>query len=238
MKMKRFPLRQLAVVSALALLFAACKKDNDTPQPVVPVAGLMAFNLAPDQASVGFALSGNNLGTGPLAYNSYTGAYLPVYTGSREVRTFDNNSGTTLALATGNFADSMYYSAFLIGANGHYRNVLVHDNLDSLAIIAGKAYVRYINAIADSAATPLVTLAAAGEGSITANAGYGTVSAFTPVNTGQLTVTVSNDSINASRVITLEENKIYTVLLAGIPGAADTTRAVQVKFITNGTITP
>jgi hypothetical protein len=238
MKMiEKLPLRQLAVVSALTLLFAACKKD-DTPQPAIHVAGLMAFNLAPDQAAVSFSLSGNNLGTSALAYNSYTGAYLPVYTGSREIRAFDNNSGNTLALATGNFVDSMYYSAFLIGANGHYRNVLVQDNFDSLAVIAGKAYVRYINAIADSAATPLVTLMATGGEPITANAAFGVVSAFKPVNAGELTVTVSNDSINASRVITLEENKVYTLLLAGLPGAADTTKTVQVKFITNGTLTP
>lgn len=237
--MKKLPLRQLAVVSALALLFAACKKDDDTPQPAVPVAGLMAFNLAPDQGAVSFSLSGNNLGSSTLAYNSYTGAYLPVYTGTREVKSFDNNSGNTLALATGDFADSMYYSAFLIGANGHYRNVLVQDHLDSLTVAAGKAYVRYINAIADSAAVPRVIIAAGEGNNLTENAAYGNVSAFAPVNAGQVSVTVSNDSsINASRTITLEENKVYTVLLAGIPGAADTSKAVQVKFITNGTITP
>jgi Domain of unknown function (DUF4397) len=233
--MNKFPLRQLAIVTMMAVLFAACKKDNDIPQPAVPVAGLMAFNLAADQPTVGFALSGSNLGNTALGY--FTGAYLPVYTGSREVKSFDYNTGNTLALASGIFADSMYYSAFLIGANGNYRNVLVQDHLDSLPIAAGKAYVRYINAIADSAAMPSVTISS-GENTLTENAAYGNVSAFAPVNAGQVTVTVSGDSIAATRAIALEENKVYTVLLAGIPGATDTSRAVQVKFITNGTITP
>jgi hypothetical protein len=200
--MNKFPLRQLAIVTMLAVLFAACKKDNDIPQPAVPVAGLMAFNLAPDQPTVGFALGGSNLGNTALGYNNFTGAYLPVYTGSREVRLFDYNTGNTLALASGIFADSMYYSAFLIGANGNYRNVVVQDNLDSLAIAAGKAYVRYINAIADSAAVPQVTIAT-GENTLTENAAYGSISSFAQVNAGQVTVTVSGDSIAANRVITL-----------------------------------
>lgn len=236
--MNKFPLRQLAIVTMLAVLFAACKKNDDIPQPAVPVAGLMAFNLAPDQAAVGFALSGSNLGNTALGYNNFTGAYLPVYTGTRELRSFNYNSGNTLAIAGGNFADSMYYSAFLIGANGNYRNVVVQDHLDSLPIAAGKAYLRYVNAIADSSAVPSVVVTA-GENTLTENAAYGAVSAFKAVNAGQVTVAVSGDSnIAASRVIALEENKVYTVLLAGIPGAADTSRAVQVKFITNGTITP
>lgn len=223
-----------------SVLFTACKKD-DVPDnnSNVPVAGLMAFNLAPDQNAVGVSLGGNNLGNSALAYNSFTGNYLPVYTGSRELRSFDNNSNTTLSTSTATFADSSYYSVFVLGANGSYRNVVVKDELDSLTATTGKAWVRYINAIVDTANAPVVTVASNGTDVINETGNYGTVSSFVPVNAGQVSTAVSNgENIAANRTITLEENKIYTLLLTGIPGDADTTRAVQIKFIQNGTVVP
>ena len=235
--LKTIPLRQFFVVSCAALLFAACKKD-DAPQENPPVAGFMAFNLSPDQNAVVFSLSGNNVGASTLPYNGYTGQYYAINTGSREVRAFDYATNTTLATTPGNFADSMYYSSFLIGTSGNYSTVLVHDNLDSLPAVAGKAYVRYINAITDSStAIPVVELAASGETSITENAAFGTVSSFKQVNAGELTTTVSDGTTAlATRTITVEQNKVYTLLLSGIPGSADSTKAVQVKYIQNATI--
>jgi Domain of unknown function (DUF4397) len=237
-KVQGLHIRQFLFVSLLAILFAACKKD-DTPPVRTPVAGFMAFNLAPDQNAVVFSLSGNNVSNTPLAYNNYTGNYLPIYIGSRELSAFAFGTNNTLATATGNFADSMYYSAFLIGANGNYRNVIVQDHLDTLRASAGKAYVRYINAVADSAAVPEVVLSVGGETSTTENAAYGDVSSFRQVGAGQLTATISGGTgIAATRTITLEENKIYTLLFSGVPAAADSTQAVQIKFIQNGTIVP
>ncbi|MES2847676.1 MAG: DUF4397 domain-containing protein [Bacteroidota bacterium] len=236
--LKAIHVRNFLIVAISAAIFASCKKD-ETPPVVTPAAGFMAFNLAPDQNAVVFSLSGSNVGTSTLPYNGYSGVYNPVYTGSREVRAFDNSTNTTLATTPGNFADSMYYSSFLIGTNGNYRTVLVQDNLDSLPVVAGKAYVRYINAITDSTIVPVVSVEATGETTITENAAFGNVSSFTQVNAGPLTTTVS-DGINtlASRVITLEENKVYTLLLSGIPGTSDSTKVVQVKYIQNGTIAP
>jgi len=210
-------------------VFAACKKD-DTEPVHTPNAGVMAFNLAVDKPAVGFALSGNTLGNTPLNYTGYTGVYLPVYTGTREVRTFDYYMGTTIAISSTTFADSAYYSAFVMGANGNYRNVVVKDEV---APVAGKAWVRYVNAIPDSVSTPSVTV-----DTNTESAPYATISAFTQVNAGPVNIAVSNGgSINATRTITMEENKVYTVLLAGLPGATDPANAVQIRFITNGTAT-
>lgn len=226
------PLTALLVV---AVLFTACKKADIFEQQPIPAAGLMAFNLATDKAAVGFTLSSNPLRNTVLNYTEFTGVYLPVYTGSRELRSVDYFTGSTIAITNGTFADSMYYSAFVVGYNGSYRNVLVQDNLDGLAATAGKAWVRYINAIADSTATPTVTI---DEGAVNSAAAYASVSSFVQVNAGAVNVSVSNGgNINASRTITLEANKVYTVLLVGTPGATEAGKEVQVKFITNGTIT-
>jgi hypothetical protein len=228
----------LAGLFAVTLLFTACKKLSPDYQPN-PAAGLMAFNLAADKPAVGFTLSGNVFGNTPLAYNSFTGVYLPIYVGTREVRAFDFTNGSTLALATGNFADSNYYSAFLVGANGSYRNVVVKDELNSLTAAAGKAWVRYVNAIADSSSAPLVTIGTGGENTVSENAAYAKVSGFVQVNAGTVNTAVNNSgNINASRTIILEENKVYTILFSGIPNQTDSTKAVQVRFIQNGTINP
>ena len=237
-RVKNLVLRPIAGIFAVALLFTACKKISPDYQPN-PAAGIMAFNLATDKPAVGFSLSGSLLGNAPLGYSNYTGVYLPIYVGTREVRTFDYTTGTTLALATGNFADSNYYSAFLLGANGSYRNVVVKDELASLTATAGKAWVRYVNAIADSATAPMITIGAGGDNPVSENAPYAKVSNFVQVNAGPVNTAVNNGSnIAASRTITLEENKIYTILFSGLPNQTDSSKTVQVKFIQNGSITP
>ena len=57
------------------------------------------------------------------------------------------------------------------------------------------------------------------------------------IDAGDVAVKVSNgSSIDASRNIPVEQGKVHTVLLAGVPGAADTTKAVQIKYILNGSL--
>ncbi len=218
-----------------ALVLSACKK-NDPEVINTPAAGLMAFNLAADKSAIGFTLSGNQLGNQPLGYSNFTGVYLPIFVGNREVRSFDYNTGSTLAISNGSFADSMYYSLFLLGANGVYRNLLVNDQLETLDFETGKAWVRYINAIPDSSAIPMVTI---GESAVSAPAPFATVSDFKLVNAGAVNTGINNSgNISATRTITLEANKIYTVLFSGMPGQTDPNQAVQIRFVQNGTVTP
>lgn len=213
-----------------AFLFTSCKKDE--PEFVrTPAAGLVAFNLAPDQPAVGFTLSGNNFANGAIGYNSYTGTYLPIYLGNREVRSFNYNNGSTIAISTATFKDSSFYSAFLVGVNGAYKNVVVEDNYDNVIPVAGKAWVRYINAITDSMTSPVVKI-----GSMSEPVPYASVSEFKQVDAGTVAASIDNsDNISSSRDLVLEENKIYTVLLVGMPGAMDSTKAIKIRYIQNGT---
>jgi len=221
----------------MMLLFSACKKSLDDNNSTVPVAGLMGFNLSTDKPSVGLAIAGSNLTNAPLAYSSFTGYYQNIYPGTREVAAYDfYHADTAFAKASANFEANKVYSVFTVGANGNYANVIVKDELDSLAATTGLAYVRYINAIPDSS-KPAVTLTAAGTDVSNTNAAYGSVSAFTGINPGDLTIKISNDStISATRTISVEKGKVYTILLIGMPGSTDADKRVQVKFISNGTI--
>ena len=237
MKKRSYFFISLAGFLLMAFLFSACKKDNDVPN--TPVAGLMAFNLAPEQSSIGIAINGSNLTSSPLNYTNYTGGYQPVYVGNREVESYDFATGSTLASTTQLFEDSAYYSVFFVGVNGNYKNIVVEDNIDSLSATSGQAFVRYINAITDSTGQPTVTISASGTNVFNDNASFASVSQFKPITSGDISINVtSNSDVNASRTISLDEGKIYTVLLTGTPGASDSTNAVQIKFIQNGEVTP
>jgi hypothetical protein len=217
----------------VVLVLSACKKD-DPVNTRTPAAGLVAYNLAPDKPAVGFTLSGNTFGNGILTYNGYTGNYLPIYIGNREVRSFDYNTGSTIAISNNTFKDSAYYSLFLVGNNGAYKNVVVEDNYDNVIPTSGKAWVRYVNAITDSVAKPTVTIGSI----VNETANFSTVSNFKQVATGSINTSVTNGgNINVSRSLNFEENKIYTVLFVGSPNATDSSKAVKIRYIENGTAT-
>lgn len=227
----------LVAFLAISIVFSACKKNVDTIQN--PAAGLMAFNLTADQRSIGVALSGNTLTNSPLAYTSYTGGYLGVYVGSREVASYDFYSGATLATGAQLFADSAYYSLFVVGSNGTYKNVFVKDNLDSLPSTTGNAFVRYVNAIIDSTSQPAITISSNGSNVFDDNAAFASVSDFKQITPGSIVINVKNEAmVESTRNINVEAGKIYTVLFTGVPNATDSTKAVQIKFIQNGVITP
>ncbi|MFC0775521.1 DUF4397 domain-containing protein [Terrimonas alba] len=230
----------VASVSGILLIvitLTACTKFNDSDNSGTPVAGLMAFNLAPDKSGIGIALSNNNLINSPLTYTNYTGTYQRVYTGTRTVESFDATSDSTLATVDYTFEPNKFYSLFLVGTNGSYKNVLVNDKFDSLSNTSGKAYVRYVNAIPDST-SPKVTITAGGVSLIDGNASFTNVSDFIPATPGEINIAVKNETtINSNRTIPVEQGKVYTVLLVGMPGATDSTKGVQIKYITNGSLT-
>lgn len=230
--------RLLAVTAATAflLIFASCKKSNNE-NPDIPVSGLMAFNLAPEKQGIAFTLSGNNLTNAPLTYPNYTGGYLGVYTGPRTITALDASNGNTIASFDHTFEQDKYYSLFLTGYGDAYKNIIVTDPIDTLSATSGKAYIRYINAIADSVSQPKVTVTDNTGNVIDEDAAFTNVSVFTAVAPGSITIDVNNGSdIQANRSITVEDKKVYTALLIGVPGSTDPDQNVQVRYIENGTL--
>lgn len=221
----------LAIAFAAILLSACSKNDNDDFESP-PSAGLMLFNLSPDKPSIGFTISGRQLGNSALGYTNYSGIYLPIFAASRELRSFDVNNGASIVASIHTFADSSYYSAFLVGSSGNYRNVVVKDDYTTVVPVAGKSWVRYINAVTDTVNTANVTVAGTTEA-----AAFATVSDFKQVNAGEVSVGITAETFNANRTFTFAENKIYTILLVGQPGSTDPLLAPQIKFIENGTAT-
>ena len=225
----------LMLLLGLTLLFSACKKDVDTPQ--TPASGLMVFNLIPDRSAIGFVMSNQLITNAPLGYTNYSGNYISVYSGSRSVGLYDVAGDSTITDVTLDFEPDKYYSAFALGADGNYRTVIVDDKLNDIPDSTGQSFVRYINAIPDSS-KPAVTIAASGTNVVDDDmSSYGNVSGFEKITPGEITITVSNGTnISATRNITVEQGKVYTILLLGLPDATDDANKVQIKFITNGSV--
>ena len=228
--------RTIAVIGALVVaagVFSACNKQ-DAVVTRVPTAGLMVFNLAPDKDGIGVSLSGNLLNSSPLRYTDFNGTYQNIYTGTREIQSFDLTD-SVFASSEFTFEDSTYYSVFVTGSNGVYNNITVKDAIDS-STTPDKAYIRYINAVADSSA-PVVTVTAGDSNVSEAAAGFNSVSSFIPVTGGDIKVAVSNGgNISTERTFALENGKVYTVLIIGIPDSTDDNKKVQLRYIVNGDI--
>jgi hypothetical protein len=216
------------------ILLASCNKETVGNSNSNDYAGLLAFNLAPDK-TVGFAIAAASFTNAPLAFTNYTGGYQPVYPGGRTVSAYDFPIGTTIASKENNFVAGKYYSVYLVGRNGNYQTIISDDNTDSLNAGSGNAYIRYINAITDSS-NPVVRIATRESEAINEPAAFGALSAFKQIAAIDVNISVNNGStINSSRTITAEANKVYTVLLVGVPGSAGAD-SVQIKFIQNGSL--
>jgi len=221
---------------AAAFVLTSCLKNQDD-QPRMPSAGLMALNLSPDHdMGVVFRLSGNTLNNQPMTFGNFTGGYLPIYLGNRDVRTVDARTGAELAsLAAQRFDSSKYYSLFFTGADEVYTNIVVNDHLDTLLPESGEALVRYIQAIPDSAA--FTVKLASGSKELPTTASFNTVTDFASMPTGNLQISADNGAgVSLSRTISIEANKAYTILLIGDPRKTGDGREPQIKYIVNGTV--
>ena len=218
--------------------FSSCKKAPATDN-ISTTSGLMAFNLIPDTTfSIAFAFSGISLTNAPLPYTNYTGSYLPITGGNLQLGLYKAIPDSLIMNTNYVFEPSKYYSAFAVGANGNYKEIVTNDEVDSLPTNTGNAFVRYIDAIPDSS-KPAVTIALNGNNVVNTATSFGTVSNFASIAPGSINVTLDNGSnISANKTISVAANGVYTILLMGIPSATDTTRAVKITYIQNGTLTP
>lgn len=234
MSFRAFP--AMLVILATGILLASCNKMNNDGNNNTAVSGVMAFNMAPDQSAIGITLDGNAISNVPLGYNSYTGMYVAVFSGAREFRTYSVNSSTQLAATSVLLDTNKYYSIYFLGTTGNYRHVFAEDKFDEMSGTNGKAYIRYIQAIPDSTASR-VNITGGGTTWVDEDAGYSRISDFVAIDPGEITVDLNNSSnVDASRTITVEAKKVYTILFIGLPGSSNPDMSEQIKFVTNGTL--
>lgn len=235
--MKRLQLNQrillLGAFLAVIIFISSCSHDDDNIQP--DVAGLMAFNLAPDRPLIGISLSGRDLG-GRLPYRSFTGGYLAIFPGNRFTQSYDGNTGEPLVEGQVTYDANKYYSLFVTGSGTTYKNIVVNDGLDTLTAMSEHAYVRYINAIPGSDNLTL-TISKDNEDLLTDHPDFDSVSAFKAVPTGEINIDLKDGKdIHVNRTISVEERGAYTLLLIGKPGGTSID-SVQIRYVPNATLT-
>ena len=239
MQQKIFSFKSLPTATAFIMavgLFSACKKSSDDNNNTTDNAGLLPFNLAPG-TSISIGVAGNAIITGALNFPNYTGEYIPVAPGTKIVDSYKFGQKDSVYASTAfEFTANRFYSLFLIGFNGHYKNLVIADRVDSSIIGTSKSYVRYVNAIADSADQHFVVTRGPSTVSDT-TLKYTGVGAVRPIDPGELTFSVYDGAtVKASKIVTMEANKLYTVILYGIPSATDETNKVKVAHIINGSL--
>lgn len=231
---KTFPF--LALIVSVTL-FPACKKNIDNnDNEVKPQSGVMAINLAPGQNSVGFTIGSSQLNSVPLAFANYTGTYLSVTAGAARIASWDVVSGTLIDSIQTSFSADKFYSIFLMGTTGNYKNLVVNDPAETLTPAAGTAFVRYVNAIPEGNA-PNIKVSTGSSTFIDAAASFRAISDFVAVPAGAIEVAINNGgNVKTNRTIDVEQHKLYTVLLLGTPANIGPADAVQIQFIVNGRI--
>ena len=236
MNLLRKNLLPITGIFLVALLFGSCKK-KDVDNIRTPAAGLMAFNLIPNQGGIGVAIGSNSLTPQALYFNNFTGVYKAVYTGERSLESYSFGSGSTLAKEPHTFKDSSYYTVFVMGANNVYSNVFVEDKLENIpSEDKMKTFVRFVNAVPDSSNSK-VTISAGGVDAFNSISAYKEVSQFKEIASGDVIVKMDNEStIDKSRTIKLEKGKVYTVLLTGMPESTNTDFEIDIKFIVNASL--
>lgn len=221
------------LIICFVLLFASCKKDNVQP-PTQGTSGFVVFNLAPDQNNLLVAIDGRPISGTALKYATYSGNYISIFKGERDVDSYDQLTNLNLADTTVDFRDSSFYSLFFIGLNGHYKNFVVEDKLSSIPKNTGNAFVRYLYGIADSSNAHVI-IDKDGNKIFDENNSFGNISDFKPVAPGDISVSVKSDdnTVNVQRTLTLQANGVYTVLLQGFAQTLDSTQQIKIGYIQN-----
>lgn len=232
----RFLIQSFAFALVCLMIFSSCAKNTSDTTGGTPAASVMAFNLAPDKTSVGFALS-KSVFTSALAYAKYTGVYVAVPPGSKTLEASDYGStASPFASTSVDFKEDNFYSVFLVGKGAHYKTMVADDNIASLSGTSGLAYVRYVNAIVDSVSSATVIVTDnANKVAINDGAVFPYVSTFKGIDPGTINITVTNNTgLNLNKTFVTEPKKVYTILLSGLQNSTSTPAVINV--ITNGAL--
>ncbi len=212
----------------LALLFSACKKNDDTPLQ----ARVLVTHASPDAPGVDLLVDDTKVNTAALTFPNNTG-YLAVNAGTRNIKVNAAGTSTSVINANVTFDANKSYSVFACNRLSAIDAVVTEDNLTAPA--TGKAHIRVIHLSPDA---PAVNIGVAGStANIFTNIAFKGVTAFTPVDAGAYNLQVkvaSSGAVALTVPATLEAGKIYTVFARGfLAPPAGNTNTLNASIIVN-----
>jgi hypothetical protein len=226
-------LKNLMTISAIAVTFVACDKDED------PKTGkMLVTHASPNAPGVDLLVDNVKVNSTPLTYTNNTG-YLTVNAGTRNVKVNVAGSSTTVINADLPITMDKNYSVFATNLVASISAIAVEDNLAAPA--AGKAHIRFFHLSPGAPAVTVGVLAGAVFTPVFSNRTFetqataNTNAAFTPVDAGTVTLDVrlagTTTSVLTVPGVVLQSGKIYTVYARGIVG--NTTTPLGASIIAN-----
>jgi hypothetical protein len=220
----------MALLLICSLILNACKK-TETDENVY--GALSVVNASPTVATYDFYLSGSKINSVPVP----AGGGIPY--SQRVVGNYDLKftiAGSIDNLITKNIAiaANSYQTYFLIGRPGALDGVLVTDNRTAASDTQG--YIRFVNVAPDA---PALDLFIQGGVSLATNKAYKSISEFVPINAGNYTFDIRENSSGNVKTSTenlaVKANTYYTVLAKGliIPSAGGIELPLSANIITN-----
>jgi hypothetical protein len=172
----------------------------------------MVLHASPDAPGVDLLIDDVKKNTSALLFDKNTG-YLTVESGARNIKV--NATGTSTSVINANVTLEADKNYTVIAANtlAEIEAITAVDDLTAPA--AGKAHVRFAHLSPDAPAVDIV----AGTTTLFPSAAFKSISAFTPVNAGSVTlgVRVSGTTQDVLTVpVTFESGKIYTIYAKGL----------------------
>jgi hypothetical protein len=222
--------RQFALAALLigAVSVGGCG-DEETTTPVQKNAQVNVVHASPNAPGVDLYVDNAKAGTN-LMFPDATG-YLPVPSGTRNVKVKVTGTATTVIEANLPLQADAYYSVFAVDSVSKISAVVLADTLTTPA--AGKAHVRFVHL---SPNAPAVDVAVTGGPVIWSNKSFRGATSFLPLDAGtyNLEVRLAGTATVALPLpgVTLQAGKIYTVFARGFAGGTGA-QALNARILVN-----
>ncbi len=225
-------IKSFGVLSALVLVFAACKKDAGYAAPPSNTAAALAIShAAPQLPAYDFKINGAMVLQRPLKYGNYLD-YNYLTAGKQEFSLSAMGSTGILARTSFSLKPQVRYSIYIVDSASKPAFLLSEDDLS--APPSGKAKIRFVNLSPDAGALDLSVQGR--DSALFTKTDYRTSTDFKVIDTAsavKVQITQAGDTnVLSSNTIKIEKNKVYTLRAVGLKAATDSTK-LGLSIITN-----
>ncbi|QCR23495.1 DUF4397 domain-containing protein [Pontibacter sp. SGAir0037] len=205
-------LRPLLLILLPALALSSCN-DDDTTEPTVYQAQVMAVHASPDAPGVDLLVDDVKVNSSALVYPNNTN-YLEVPEGTRNIKVNAAGTSTSVIDADLDLERNKFYTIFAADMLSEIKPIVLEDDLTMPA--SGQSHVRFVHLSPDA---PAVDVAVQGGPVLFSNRSFESATAFTPVAGGTYNLEVrpagSTDVVLSVPNVQLQAGKIYTIFARG-----------------------
>jgi len=222
----------LAAMMLLSLTFIGCSDDDDENimGNTAATANVLIVHASPDAPGVDIIVDNAGPAVSNLEFPTNTG-YVPLPTGTRNVKVNVFNTSTTVIEANLDLSANTNYSVFAIDSVSSIEPLVLVDDLTAPA--SGKTHVRFVHLSPDA---PPVDIAVKDGPVVFSEVSFRGFESFTQLDAGtyNLEVRLANTMTTVLPLgdITLEAGTIYTVFAKGFVGGTGA-QALGAEIIVN-----